>query len=229
MGHDYRVLSRVGDVALAGVTPDRRVGRSGDRARPSEFAEVYDDHVRSVFGFIGYRVRSREEAEDLTQQTFERALRAWRRFDPTRSSPLTWLLAIARNLLIDHYRAAGSVRHEALDQAVHPSADPTEAIGISPEVERALGLLSDREREILALRYGADLTGPEIAEVTRLSLANVQQIISRSLRRMRAELERDQPDANRSRGEWAGAEDADDGGGQQGDAERRISRDHQPE
>ena len=46
-----------------------------------------------------------------------------------------------------------------------------------------------RERELIALRYGADLTGPEIAELTGLSLANVQQILSRSLRRMRNQLE----------------------------------------
>jgi DNA-directed RNA polymerase specialized sigma24 family protein len=52
-------------------------------------------------------------------------------------------------------------------------------------------MLSDRDRELVALRYGGDLTGPEIASLTGLSLANVQQILSRSLRRLRALL--DQP------------------------------------
>src|SRR5215211_7023166 len=68
------------------------------------FAQLYDEHVWNVYGFLGYRLGSREEAEDLTQQTFERALRAWGRFDESRASARTWLLTIAHNLLIDHYR-----------------------------------------------------------------------------------------------------------------------------
>ena len=59
-------------------------------------------------------------------------------------------------------------------------------LGLEPDLERALSSLGGREREIIALRFGGDLTGPEIAETTGLSLANVQQILSRSLRRMRA-------------------------------------------
>ena len=58
-----------------------------------------------------------------------------------------------------------------------------------PALESALATLSEREREIIALRYGGDLTGPEIAEIQGLTLANVQQILSRSLRRMRDAIE----------------------------------------
>ena len=160
------------------------------RSRSREFAEVYAQNVRQVYGFVGYRVATREEAEDLTQQTFERALRAWARFDPARASALTWLLSIARNLLIDHYRAAPpSPAH--LDDAEHPveQAVSEKELGISPELERALAMLSDRDRELIALRFGGDLTGPEIAKLTGLSLANVQQILSRALRRLRSLLE----------------------------------------
>jgi RNA polymerase sigma-70 factor (ECF subfamily) len=160
------------------------------------FAQLYDDQVWNVYGFFGYRVRSREEAEDLTQLTFERALRAWERFDPDRASPRTWLLAIAHNLLVDHYRADRSSRREPLpdDEAgvarLGQGADPSEAsLGISPELDAALSGLGERERELIALRFGGDLTSPEIAAVTGLSVANVQQILSRSLRKLRAQLE----------------------------------------
>ena len=54
-----------------------------------------------------------------------------------------------------------------------------------PDLDRALAELSERDREVIALRFGGDLTGPEIAELTGLSLANVQQITSRSLRKLR--------------------------------------------
>ncbi len=58
----------------------------------SDFARVYEEHVWRVYGFLAYRLRDRHSAEDLTQATFERALRAWSRFDPRRASENTWLL-----------------------------------------------------------------------------------------------------------------------------------------
>lgn len=156
----------------------------------SDFARVYDEHVWVVYGFLAYRLGNRDAAEDLTQTTFERALRAWSRFDPRRGSERTWLVAIARNTLIDHFRRAAHNRAEPLDERALselalPDEDPTE----SPELADALAQLPDRERELLALRYGGELTGPEIAKLVGLSLANVQQINSRALRKLRALLE----------------------------------------
>jgi RNA polymerase sigma factor (sigma-70 family) len=159
------------------------------------FTEIYDEHVWDVYGFLAYRSGSRETAEDLTQTTFERALRAWRSFDPKRGSARTWLLAIAQNALIDQHRREATVRLEPLDDGdggrpARIEDGPEESsLGISPELDAAIQALSDRERHLIALRFGGDLTGPEIADLTGLTLANVQQILSRSLRRLRAELE----------------------------------------
>ena len=159
-----------------------------------EFEQAYDDNLARVYGFFAYRVGSRDDAEDLTQHTFERALRSWDRFDSRRAAISTWLLAIARNLLIDHYRAAVpepvSIPLQDVPAGELPAyngAGPS--LGLEPELAEALDGLEQRDREILALRYGADLTGPEIVELTGLTLANVQQIISRSLRRLREALE----------------------------------------
>lgn len=161
--------------------------------RGPDFAAAYDEHVFAVYGFFAYRVRSREEAEDLTQLTFERALRAWSRYDPRRASALTWLLVIARNLLIDHYRADRTPVQQNIDDtaesALRASSGPETSLGPDPRLAHALSQLEPRDQEIVALRYGADMNGPEIAELTGLTLANVQQILSRSLRRMRAMLE----------------------------------------
>ncbi len=162
-----------------------------------QFARLYDEHVWAVYGFFGYRLRSREDAQDLTQRTFERALKAWGRFDESRGQEATWLLAIARNLLIDHHRADRSDRREPIaDEDLLPgaaSADTDRLLGLDPELELALARLSDRERELIALRFGADLSGKEIAAISDLSLANVQQILSRSLRKLRGELEGEGP------------------------------------
>jgi RNA polymerase sigma factor (sigma-70 family) len=157
-----------------------------------DFAKVYDEEIWSIYGFIAYRVRCRADAEDLTQRTFERALKSWKRFDPKRAPARVWLLAIARNLLIDHYRADNTPRQQTLDEVDEEqlgSEVPEFDLGIDPTLAEALALLSPRDREIVALRFGGDLTGPEIAEMTGLTIANVQQILSRSLRRLRAELD----------------------------------------
>jgi RNA polymerase sigma-70 factor (ECF subfamily) len=152
---------------------------------------LYEDHVWGVYGFFGYRVSSRADAEDLTQLTFERALRAWNRFDPERARPRTWLMSIANNLLIDHYRRDRSGSHEPVEDHLSRRELITEDedSGLSPEIASALEQLGQRERELIALRFGGELTGPEIAELTGLSLANVQQILSRSLRKIRLVLE----------------------------------------
>ena len=160
-----------------------------------DFGETYEEELPRVYGFVAYQVNSHEEAEDLTQQTFERALAHWREFDDRRATVTTWLLAIARNLVVDHFRArARRPPTVSLDELSDTQLDPTghsdPALGVAPELESALSGLGERERELIALRYGADLSGPQIASVTGLSVANVQQILSRSLRRLRAELER---------------------------------------
>lgn len=154
-----------------------------------DFAGIYKQQVPRVYGFFAYLVPSCEDAEDLTQQTFERALRAWERYDDTRGSASSWLLAIARNLFLDHLRAARAMRMASVEGACLddlPATPDRPSLGLDPDLERALGELGPRERELVALRFGADLTGAEIAALTGLSLANVHQVLSRALRRMRA-------------------------------------------
>jgi RNA polymerase sigma factor (sigma-70 family) len=159
-----------------------------------DFGETYEDELARVYGYVAYQVMDPDEAEDLTQQTFERALAHWDQFDDRRATVTTWLLAIARNLIVDHYRAR-SRRPQTMpiedvaEAELHAAHDRGPPLGIGPELEHALSALGERERELIALRYGADLSGPQIASLTGLSVANVQQILSRSLRRLRGELE----------------------------------------
>lgn len=192
-----------------------------NREEAAAFADFYGDHVWSVYGFFGYRLTSRQEAEDLTQATFEKALRAWRTYDERRGPVGPWLMTIARNTLIDHHRRDRAGTERPLDDraAGEGSLGITEApepLGLSPELESALTQLEERERELIALRFGADLTGPQIAKLTGLTLANVQQILSRSLRRLRAELEATADDRPRAS---ARAEGADPGEADSGDRE----------
>jgi RNA polymerase sigma-70 factor (ECF subfamily) len=79
---------------------------------------------------------------------------------------------------------------EPIDEELAPVVPgPEEHLSTSPELLSALTMLSERDREVLALRFGGDMSGPEIAKLLDLSLANVQQILSRSLRKLRRVLE----------------------------------------
>ena len=153
---------------------------------------LYDEYVWSVYGFFGYRVRSKAEAEDLTQATFENVVRSWHLFDRRRGREGTWLMAVARNILIDHYRRDRGSSQEPLTEGVAESERvatvDAPALGLSPELEAALARLTDNQREVIALRFGADLNGPDIAAVTGLTTANVHQILSRALRQLRDDL-----------------------------------------
>lgn len=108
-----------------------------------------------------------------------------------------WLLSIARNLVIDHHRrdhsadqiAIGYGRGSVDEERLPPSPSFAGDLGLDPEIEGALRSLTRQAREIIALRFGADMSGPEISELTGLSLANVQQILSRSLRAMRDQID----------------------------------------
>jgi RNA polymerase sigma factor (sigma-70 family) len=169
-----------------------------------DFLQVYEQHVQSVYGFLAYRTRSSTDAEDLTQLTFERALKAWDRFDPRKASAGTWLLAIARNAYIDFRRRdrSGGLRSidagEVGEREMPTHSGPEESLGLGADVAAAVGRLGRHEREALALRFGGDLRGPEIADLLGISVANAQQRLSRALRKLRSELDPDESVAQRS-------------------------------
>lgn len=158
--------------------------------RDSEFERLYEDHAQALFGFLTYRTGDRALAEDVLGEAFERALRSRRRYDPAKASAKTWLYAIALNCLRDRRRRAGA-ETRALHQVAHEPRANGDGLGQVEDravVEAALGALSEEEREVVALRYGGDLTAPEMAELLGEKLTTVEGRIYRALRKLRAEL-----------------------------------------
>lgn len=158
--------------------------------RPEDFERLYAEHAQPLFGFLAYRTGDRALAEDLLADTFERALRARARFDRRKASEKTWLYTIALNLLRDHARRRTS-EARALERIPHESDDPPDALaGVEhrDEIQRAMTVLSDEEREALALRFGGDLTVPEMARLLDEPLPRVEGRVYRSLRKLREEL-----------------------------------------
>ena len=122
--------------------------------------------------------------------TFERAMRARARFDRRKASEKTWLYTIALNLLRDNARRRGS-EARALERVPHEGdgpPDPLAEVEHRDEVKRAMTILSDDEREALALRFGGDLTVPEMAKLLGEPLPRVEGRVDRALRKRREEL-----------------------------------------
>ena len=71
----------------------------------TSFAAVAEEHLDAVYAFLLYVTGDRTVAEDLTGETFERALGRWRRYDPRRGTAKTWLCQIARSAALDHFRS----------------------------------------------------------------------------------------------------------------------------
>ena len=159
--------------------------------RQEDFERLYSEHAQPLFGFLAYRTGDRQVAEDLLADTFERALRARNRFDRRKASEKTWLYTIALNLLRDHARRRAS-EARAMDRLPHERSEPADALGAvenRDEVQRALASLSDEEREAIALRFGADMTVPEIAKLLGEPLPRMEGRVYRSLRKLREQLD----------------------------------------
>jgi len=157
--------------------------RAPDAARPA-FAAVAEELLDDVFGYLLYLTKNRTLAEDLTSDTFEVALRRWKRFDPGRGTPRAWLLTIARSAALDWFRADArrQLREERAETAA-PRGETEHGFGggLSAELEEGLRALSAGEREVLALRVVLDLDGEETARLLGISRTAVSTRLQRAL------------------------------------------------
>ena len=151
---------------------------------------VYREELPRVYNFHRYRVLDRATAEDLTSITFEKAWRARQRYRKDRAAVSTWLLSIARNVAIDHFRRVKArPEHPLDDEAVPGGATPEDEAVRRDEQQRLVALLADlapRERELVALKFGAGATNRAIARATGLSESNVGTILHRTVAALRA-------------------------------------------
>jgi RNA polymerase sigma-70 factor (ECF subfamily) len=167
--------------AVTESVPLRRVGP----ARLS-FARVAEEELDAVHRYLLFLTGDRSLAEDLTGETFEKAFRVWRRFDPRRASARTWLCRIARSVALDHFRAERRRRRreDVYARDAVEAAEAPFAAGVSAPLERALAQLSAGEREVVALRVLLELDGPTAARVLGISDTACSTRLSRALRKL---------------------------------------------
>jgi RNA polymerase sigma-70 factor (ECF subfamily) len=145
--------------------------------------------IRRVYSYVAYRLGDGPDAEDVTHDVFERALRYRSSYDETRGQPLPWLLGIARRCVDDARQARRSAAAGVEPAEVASREDLGNDVVQRLTVAEALEGLDDRARDLLALRYGADLTARQIGEVLGLKANAVEVALHRTLARLRGELE----------------------------------------
>jgi len=121
--------------------------------------------IRRVYAYVAYRIGDGVDAEDVTSATFERALRYRSSFDPRRGDAASWLIGIARRCIADAMQRADA---PAGDLPELPVESHEELALERLDLRAAVGRLDERDRELLALRYGADLTAKRIGELLDL-------------------------------------------------------------
>jgi len=159
-------------------------------ARALDWDALYADQLPRIYNYFRFRVGSDADAEDLTARTFEKAWQARDRYRQDLAGFSTWLFAIAHNVAVDFLR---SRRHQVpLDAAHEFPADgtPEDDAARDSDLERLSALaahLSDREQELIALKYGAALDNRQISRLTRLSESNVGTILHRAVQTLRSQ------------------------------------------
>jgi RNA polymerase sigma-70 factor (ECF subfamily) len=162
-------------------------------ASAAEFENLYREQMPRIYNFFRYRFGNNALAEDLTATTFEKAWRKRHQYRHDLSAFTTWLFTIAQRVAIDHYHRPQ--REVALDDALDLAApgNPEETLQKQNDIQQLnalLAQLSDRERALVALKYGAGLTNRAIAELSGLSESNVAVILHRTLKTLRKAWER---------------------------------------
>jgi RNA polymerase sigma-70 factor (ECF subfamily) len=153
--------------------------------RPT-FAAVAEENLDTVYRYLLLMTKDPTLAEDLTGETFERALRSWRRFDPRRAGARTWLCQIARSTALDHFRAEDRRRRreESYSRETPVAHEQPYGEGLSPALQQGLAELSAADREVIALRVVLDFDGESTARFLGISQTACSTRLSRALQKL---------------------------------------------
>ena len=183
-------VRRPAQSAAQGV--DERVLVEAAQADPSKFEALYELHFERIYFFIASRVRERAVAEDITSETFQKALASLGSYE-WRGAPFSaWLYRIASNAIVDHFKRAN--REQQIDELEHPLAKPELAANDIEFIERHVhffGLveqLPDVQRRVVVERFVEDRSIREIAQRLEKTEGAIKQLQFRALQTLRAQI-----------------------------------------
>jgi len=178
-----------------------------DAGKSSEFGRIYDEHFERIFRYLLLRTGNVTEAEDLTAQTFFKALRGFRRLHWFRSSASAWLYRIATNEANSHLRrgrrrARWEAEGDAGSAPDRERESAEERLGrerLFGQLASALRSLEPDEQALVALRYFENVSYDEISRILRRRKGTLTMRTHRALGKLRVELEKRGVDHERVR------------------------------
>ena len=184
--------------SLAPAKP--QVSRQPDQAQvpaqPADFTELYHQYFPKVFAYVYGRVQDKEVSLDIVSDVFEKAFIKMKSLRSPESFG-SWLFTIARNEVSSHWRktkpAAKAAQEAAWETEIHSQPRGPEETVLHKErlasLSQLVRQLPRREQEIIALKFDAELTNREIANVLSTSEVNVRVTVFRALRKLRERLQ----------------------------------------
>ncbi len=163
-------------------------GLASGQSSWERFETLYRSSRADVYAYVATLLRDPAAAEDVTELAFERAYRRRRTFDRHRGEERAWLFGIARNAALDELRRRKRVARLAgdpEDPGEEPARDEAEVALRRTAVRAALGGLSVREREIVALKFHAGMSNAELARVLGVSESNAGTLLYRTMEKLR--------------------------------------------
>ncbi|WP_419842095.1 RNA polymerase sigma factor [Candidatus Poriferisodalis sp.] len=175
-------------------TPSTAVDAVADAfacGQEGSLAEVYRHYGDLVYTFC-CRTLEESRAGDVTQEVFISAWKHRQRFDPAKGTLAGWLIAIAKNRIIDNVRAENrhAARRSDQDPTDVPADSAIERIAERLLISDALRRLPEQSRRLVTMHYFDGLTHRQIAEQTSLPLGTVKSTLLRALVTIRCQLER---------------------------------------
>jgi RNA polymerase sigma-70 factor, ECF subfamily len=170
-------------------TQSRILKRLLNPAGEVDWTAVYTEHLPRLYNYFRYRTGDDALAEDLTSATFEKAWSQRHKYRRDLGAFSTWLYTIARRVAIDHFRMRQPAVPLEETHLLAGEGSVEETYYRMEEMQRLgdlLRQLPERERDLVALKYGAGLNNRQIAEQTGLSESNVGTILHRAVQKLRA-------------------------------------------
>lgn len=164
--------------SIRGVTSASRDAR--------EFTRLYRESYPKVYGYVRRRMEGDSATEDVVAEAYLLAARSFHQFDPKRALFSTWVTRIAINCMVSHYRRERPL--VSLDELHEPSTswdDESEAADDRELVDRLLGVLDERSKRLILMKYRDGLRNVDIANELGMNPSTVSTALSRAVARMR--------------------------------------------
>lgn len=165
--------------------------RGGKSAHERQFEKLYLESYSTVYGWVRARMSSDADAEDVVSEAYLRAARSFSSFDPSRAKFGTWVITIARNCMISHFRKQRpNVTLDDIPETAFAVPGEQNASDDQMTVRALLACLDDGEREIIALKYREGVRNVDIARMLNMNPSTVSTMLSRAITKMRAQMQK---------------------------------------